>query len=84
MRGMLLTVRRKNKAADTLGADVLVVVGRDWDSLPHHLAGFPTTSRTQGTKPTSTTPGTSIAPSVSEYEPVDPITHGTLVGCPKT
>jgi LCP family protein required for cell wall assembly len=79
------------KAADALGADVLVVVGRDWDSLQHHLTSYPTTSRppatTTSTQPTSTTtatPGTSIAPALSEYEPVDPKTHGTLVGCPKT
>jgi polyisoprenyl-teichoic acid--peptidoglycan teichoic acid transferase len=74
------------KAADTLGADVLVVVGRDWDTLPHHLTGLPTSARTTTTPSTSTTiatPGTSIAPSLANYEPVDPKTHGTLVGCPK-
>ena len=31
--------------ADTLGADILVVVGRDWKTLTHHLTNLPGTKR---------------------------------------
>jgi LCP family protein required for cell wall assembly len=43
-------------AAGTLGGDVLIVVGRDWNTLRHHLAGLPGGPPT--TRPTTTTPPT--------------------------
>ena len=87
------------KASDTLGGDVLVIVGRDWDSLQHHftnLAPASTTSTTSGattgttatTAPTAATTTTTspITPTSVDprFEPVDPKTGGVLVGCPKS
>jgi len=81
-------------AADgTLGSEVLVVVGRDWNTLHHHLAGLPggpPTSRPRPTTATTTRPSTTtrspttttIAGYDQRYLPVDPKTGGTLVGCP--
>jgi LCP family protein required for cell wall assembly len=79
-------------AADTLGGDVLVIVGRDWNRLRHHLAGLPggpPTSRPRATT-TTTPPSTTIRPATTttlpdysrSYIPVNPKTGGTLVGCP--
>jgi LCP family protein required for cell wall assembly len=75
------------KAADTLGGDVLVVVGRDWNSLQHHLRNLP------GTRPLARAPVASASITVprptttttvdSRFIPVDPKTGGVLVGCPK-
>ncbi|MDQ1477787.1 MAG: hypothetical protein QOE62_3016 [Actinomycetota bacterium] len=68
------------KSSDTGSADVLVVVGRDWNALRHHFsasggsgAPVPTTTAT----PTTTTSGGD-----GEFVPVDPKTGGVLVGCP--
>jgi polyisoprenyl-teichoic acid--peptidoglycan teichoic acid transferase len=81
------------KASDTGSADVLVVVGRDWDQLEHHFAvraKVPTTTGGSGgsgssksatpTSAASTTTGGVSSP----YVPVDPKTGGVLVGCPKS
>jgi LCP family protein required for cell wall assembly len=49
------------KASDTTGADVLVVVGRDWNDLPHHFASprpVPTTSTSTTTVATGSTTAT--------------------------
>jgi LCP family protein required for cell wall assembly len=70
--------------SDTLGGDVLVIVGRDWNSLRHHLTGL--TSSPTPTNPhvtTGTTQPTITTTSVDRrYIPVDPKTGGVLVGCP--
>jgi LCP family protein required for cell wall assembly len=78
---------------DTLGGDVLVVVGRDWDTLKHH---FPTPTTTSTSAPgvaaaaTSTTASTTTTTTVPKttttlnpFLPVDPKTGGPLTGCPK-
>jgi LCP family protein required for cell wall assembly len=73
-------------AADTLGADVLVIVGRDWSTLHAHLTNLAnvipsahpnaTTTTTQAPLPTTTTTVD------RRYIPVNPKTGGVLVGCP--
>ena len=80
------------KLSDTGGADVLVVVGRDWDTLEHHFAkagaGSPTTVRSgSGPSASSSTAASSSTTTSSldpDFAPVDPKTHGVLVGCPKS
>jgi LCP family protein required for cell wall assembly len=84
------------KASDTTGADVLVVVGRDWNTLSHHFATpSPTTTVTGVTTTTIVAAGSTAAPATTtttttipqyekDYVPVDPKTGGILVGCPKT
>jgi LCP family protein required for cell wall assembly len=64
--------------------DVLVIVGADWNTLQHHLTNLP------GTQPATTThtAGTTQAPTTTtvaadpRYLPINPKTHGILVGCP--
>jgi LCP family protein required for cell wall assembly len=77
-------------ATNTLGADVLVVVGRDYPQL-RPVTGPTTTpsqSASSSTAPTSTsssttTPTTRSRPTVdTRFVPVDPKTNGPLVGCP--
>ena len=72
-------------AEDTLGADVLVVIGRDYDSL-QGLLKEPPSSTTASTVPgaaPSTTSTTVQSTSVdTRFVPVDPETGGPLVGCP--
>jgi hypothetical protein len=87
------------KPTDTGTADVLVVVGKDWDLLQHHLTAVapvaPVTAHatTPGTSPSATSsttvtvpPSTSTTVPVSErgFIPADPKTGGVLVGCPKS
>ena len=75
--------------ADTLGADILVVVGRDWKTLTRHLTNLPGTKRvTPVTSSTTTTTTTKPPPTTTStvdrrFIPVDPKTGGVLVGCPK-
>ncbi len=78
----------------TLGGEVLVVVGRDWDKLTHHFGelGTSTTTRTRATNvpsltshTSSTARATTTTPKVTvdtRFFPVDPKTGGPLVGCP--
>jgi hypothetical protein len=69
--------------ADTLGSDVLVIVGRDWTTLTHHLSGLPGTGPTGPAHPaTSTTRAPATSTSINPFRPVDPKTGGLLVGCP--
>jgi hypothetical protein len=77
-------------ATNTLGADVLVVVGRDYPQL-RPVTGPPTTpsqSASSSTVPTSTSSSTTTTttrsrPTVdTRFVPVDPKTNGPLVGCP--
>jgi LCP family protein required for cell wall assembly len=65
------------KASDTGSADVLVVVGRDWNALRHHfsVAGATHTPTSAGTPTPTTSEG-------GKFVPVDPRTGGVLVGCP--
>jgi LCP family protein required for cell wall assembly len=78
------------KGSDTGNADVLVVVGRDWDTLVHHFAkpsAKPTGTTGPGRAPTSSPgPPRSVSTTTSgvdpRFAPVDPKTHGVLVGCP--
>jgi hypothetical protein len=84
------------RASDTTGADVLVVVGRDWDALHHRFAAPRRAPRTAGASSTTTTTvgsGTTVpAPTTTttlaagdrRFIPVDPKTGGILVGCPKS
>jgi LCP family protein required for cell wall assembly len=79
-------------ADDALGADVLVIVGRDYDTLDGAISRSPssttqvTTSTTTGSGsdvPTSTTTTTVERMTVdTRFVPVDPETGGPLVGCP--
>jgi LCP family protein required for cell wall assembly len=84
------------KASDTTDADVLVVVGRDWNTLHHHFAArWSATSVPRASSSTTTTVASrsaSPAPTTTttlptadrQFIPVDPKTGGTLVGCPKS
>lgn len=87
------------KASDTTGADVLVVVGRDWEDLPHHFTTRRpgTSSSTSSSSTTTVVPDSTTAPTATStsttttiptdernYIPVDPKTGGILVGCPKS
>lgn len=71
-------------ASDTLGADVLVIVGRDWNTLQQHLTGLTSTRTTTKTHETVTTQPSPLTPTSVDrrYIPVDPKTGGVLVGCP--
>jgi LCP family protein required for cell wall assembly len=81
-------------AKDALDADVLVIVGRDYDLLPHNFGGVPRTSNTttSGPAPTAAVAPTTIARTTTtttfrvtvdtRFVPVDPKTGGPLVGCP--
>jgi LCP family protein required for cell wall assembly len=72
--------------ADLRGADVLVVVGRDWNTLQHHLTGLPGGPRAHRPANTTSTVATSTTTTPTtvdrRYIPVDPKTGGILVGCP--
>jgi LCP family protein required for cell wall assembly len=81
------------KTSDTTGADVLVVVGRDWNSLQHHFATLRSTTSIPRTTPKTVVPGSTVpAPTTTttlplderQFIPVDPRTGGILVGCPKS
>ncbi len=76
---------------NTLGADVLVVIGRDYDTLRHRFPGSATAASTATTLPQSsstvTTPTTVQQPTPvqqvnTKFVPVDPKDRGPLVGCP--
>jgi LCP family protein required for cell wall assembly len=80
-------------AQNTLGADVLVVIGRDYNALPHRFPGT-AVAPTSTTAPVQDTTTTAAAPPTtqekptppqqvnSKYVPVDPKNRGPLVGCP--
>jgi LCP family protein required for cell wall assembly len=69
--------------ADTLGGDVLVIVGRDWTTLRHHLTDLPGTQTTQPGDPgTSTTQLPTTSTTISHFQSVDPNTGALLIGCP--
>jgi len=79
-------------AKNTFGGDVLLIVGRDYDSLKHRFdliprpANLPPMSSTTTSialHPTTTTT-TTVAQTTPDtrFVPVDPRTGGTLVGCP--
>jgi len=74
-------------AADTLGGDVLIVVGRDWKSLTHHLTNLPGT-RHVALGPVASKPARQPLPATTttvdwRFIPVNPKGGGVLVGCPK-
>ncbi len=85
-----LKIAEAISAENTLGADVLVVVGRDYAQL--RPVNETTTTRPQSASPTtetSTTTSTSTTTTTlakptadTRYVPVDPKTNGPLVGCP--
>jgi LCP family protein required for cell wall assembly len=85
-----INVVEANSRADTLNADVLVVIGADYDTLPHAFPGAPgVTTPTTAAAPQNTTSTTSTTVALpppatpdSRYVPLDPKTHGPLVGCP--
>ena len=93
------TVRlvQATSVANTLGSDVLLIVGRDYDSIKHHFELVPhrggtvptshpsTSSTTTAPAPTTTTATTTTTvPQTADtrFLPLDPKTHGALVGCP--
>ena len=79
-------------AKNTLGGDVLLIVGRDYDKLKHRFdlvprpTGLPPSTSTTSTTveaPVSTTTTTVARPIVdTRFVPVDPKTGAALVGCP--
>jgi LCP family protein required for cell wall assembly len=79
-------------AKNTLGGDVLVIVGTDYDTLKHRFDLIPkpanlpstTTSTTNPSSPTTATTTTTVPKSTfdTHFVPVDPKTGGPLVGCP--
>ncbi|HWS45325.1 MAG TPA: LCP family protein [Acidimicrobiia bacterium] len=76
-------------AQNTLGGDVLVIVGRDYNQLKTHYDKLPSaTTSTTGvssapTSSTSTTTTTLPRSNVDpRFVPVDPRTGAALVGCP--
>jgi LCP family protein required for cell wall assembly len=77
-------------AKNTFGGDVLVIVGRDYDSLRHRFDLIPRpanlpppSSTTTSVAPHRATTSTTARPAVdTRFVPVDPRTGGTLVGCP--
>ncbi len=78
-------------AKNTLGGDVLVIVGTDYSSLKHRFdlvpkpANLPTTTlTTAGPSPTTITTTTTVPKETvdTRFVPVDPKTGGPLVGCP--
>jgi hypothetical protein len=79
-------------AKNTLGGDVLLIVGRDYDKLKHRFdlvprpSGLPSSTSTTSTtvrRPVSTTTTTVARPIVdTRFVPVDPTTGAALVGCP--
>jgi LCP family protein required for cell wall assembly len=87
------TARMAEARPDELeGADVVAIVGRDWDDLAAPVKDGPPESAptTAGDAPTSAAP-TSAAPTTTVTRPsradaavvpVDPETGGPLVGCP--
>src|ERR1700730_14978742 len=76
---------------NTLGADVLVVVGRDYPQLRPVTGSTtaPTQSASSSTAPTSTSSTSTTSTTVPRptvdtlFVPVDPKTNGPLVGCPR-
>jgi LCP family protein required for cell wall assembly len=84
---LVAAISREN----TLNADVLVIVGKDWDSLQHHFPGTATPG-SSGTGPTTTSTAPASTTTTTLHQsttvdtrmvPVDPATGGPLVGCPK-
>jgi LCP family protein required for cell wall assembly len=78
-------------AKNTLGGDVLLIIGSDYDALKHRFdliprpAGVSVTTgptSTTLTAPTSTTTTTVRRTVDTNFVPVDPKTGGPLVGCP--
>jgi hypothetical protein len=69
----------------SLGADVVVIVGRDWATLQHHLAGVASVHPTKHRHTTTPPPAASVT-TIPAYNrrfiPVNPKTGATLVGCP--
>ena len=71
------------------GADVVVIVGDDWDELvaPAKRPPDPTATTIAPAPPAATVPSTTTttrppSPSVTAVVPVNPVTGGPLVGCP--
>ena len=92
-----LNITEAISAQNTLGADVLVVVGRDYPQL-RPVSGAPTTpsrsdsSAVPSSTSSSTSPSTAVTSTTSttapqptgdtRFVPVDPKTNEPLVGCP--
>jgi LCP family protein required for cell wall assembly len=74
------------RAGEVTNADVVVIVGRDWEGLVAPVKQPPdptaTTSSTAAAAPTTTTTTTPPSPDATATVPVDPTTGGPLVGCP--
>ena len=80
------------RAGEVTNADVIVIVGRDWEGLvapvkqpPDPNAATTTTATNAApvtTTTTTTTTRTPPSPDATATVPVDPTTGGPLVGCP--
>jgi LCP family protein required for cell wall assembly len=84
-------------AKNVLGGDVLLIVGRDFDSLKHRFDLLPHSARASSTSvrsttstpapllQTTTTTSTTVAHRTidTRFVPVDPKTGAALVGCPR-
>jgi len=65
------------------GADVVVIVGRDWSTLQHHLASVAGAAGAKPARPTTpTAPATTVPAYNRRFIPVNPKTGVVLVGCP--
>jgi LCP family protein required for cell wall assembly len=69
------------------GTDVVVIVGRDWETVDAPVKRPPDETSTSGTgastaASTATTTTAPPSPSATALVPVDPQTGGPLVGCP--
>jgi len=72
-------------ATTSAGADVVVIVGRDWSTLQHHLASLAPTAAATHPHTTTATPAapvTTIPAYNRRFIPVNPKTGAILVGCP--
>jgi LCP family protein required for cell wall assembly len=77
--------QQSGAATTSPGADVVVIVGRDWGTLQHHLASLPSTAAAKHphtTTPPPAGPATTVPAYNRRFIPVNPKTGLILVGCP--
>ncbi|HTD50477.1 MAG TPA: LCP family protein, partial [Acidimicrobiia bacterium] len=70
----------------SVGADVVVIVGRDWNTLQHHLAavaGAAPAKQAHATTPAPAAPATTVPAYNRRFIPVNPKSGVVLVGCPR-
>jgi LCP family protein required for cell wall assembly len=85
-----LNIVEANSRKNTLGADVLVIVGRDYNKLNADFSPLATTTTTPPTEASTTTrPSTTTSTTVpttvdTRFIPRDPRTGSEIVGCPNS